>query len=96
MAPGFGSSVAESYENYLKNTFDMLYREGGKLMNIPLHTRIIGKPGRCEALRKFMKYISDKPGVWVTTRRDIAKHYNEKFPYQPDGKWIEAAKSPSA
>ncbi|RAO70614.1 uncharacterized protein BHQ10_006626 [Talaromyces amestolkiae] len=92
MAPGFGSSVAESYENYLKNTFDMLYREGGKMMNIPLHTRIIGKPGRCEALRKFMKYISEKPGVWVTTRRDIAKHYNEKFPYQPDGKWIETAK----
>ncbi|OKL61543.1 hypothetical protein UA08_03182 [Talaromyces atroroseus] len=89
MAPGFGSSVAESYENYLKNTFDMLYREGGKMMNIPLHTRIIGKPGRCEALRKFMKYIADKPGVWVTTRRDIARHYNDKFPYQPDGKWIK-------
>ncbi|KAL4976291.1 hypothetical protein BDW66DRAFT_151234 [Aspergillus desertorum] len=45
MSPGFGSSVAESYEQYLKNTFDMLHREGGKMMNIPLHTRIIGKPG---------------------------------------------------
>ncbi|KAK1522413.1 chitin deacetylase 1 [Colletotrichum costaricense] len=56
MSPGFGSSVAETYEQYLKNTFDCLYREGGKLMNIPLHTRIIGKPGRSEALRKFMKY----------------------------------------
>ncbi|KAK1531785.1 chitin deacetylase 1 [Colletotrichum paranaense] len=54
MSPGFGSSVAETYEQYLKNTFDCLYREGGKLMNIPLHTRIIGKPGRSEALRKFM------------------------------------------
>ena len=50
MSPGFGSSVAETYEQYLKNTFDCLYREGGKLMNIPLHTRIIGKPGRSEAL----------------------------------------------
>ncbi|KAK1518271.1 chitin deacetylase 1 [Colletotrichum abscissum] len=56
MSPGFGSSVAETYEQYLKNTFDCLYREGGKLMNIPLHTRIIGKPGRSEALMKFMKY----------------------------------------
>ncbi|KXH29441.1 chitin deacetylase 1 [Colletotrichum salicis] len=56
MSPGFGSSVAETYEQYLKNTFDCLYREGGKLMNIPLHTRIIGKPGRSEALRKFMNY----------------------------------------
>ncbi|CBF82883.1 hypothetical protein AN3354.2 [Aspergillus nidulans FGSC A4] len=89
MSPGFGSSVAESYEQYLKNTFDMLYREGGKLMNIPLHTRIIGKPGRCEALRKFMLYIAEKEGVWVTTRRDIAKHMRANFPYRPNGRWIE-------
>ncbi|KAF0320327.1 C6 transcription factor [Colletotrichum asianum] len=89
MSPGFGSSVAETYEQYLKNTFDCLYREGGKLMNIPLHTRIIGKPGRSEALRKFMKYISEKEGVWVTTRRDIAKHMRAEFPYKPNGEWMK-------
>ncbi|KAK8015529.1 hypothetical protein PG991_008417 [Apiospora marii] len=89
MSPGFGSSVAETYEQYLKNTFDCLYREGGKLMNIPLHTRIIGKPGRSEALRKFMLYIADKPGVWVTTRREIARHMHAKFPYKPNGAWME-------
>ncbi|TDZ20038.1 Chitin deacetylase 1 [Colletotrichum orbiculare MAFF 240422] len=89
MSPGFGSPVAETYEQYLKNTFDCLYREGGKLMNIPLHTRIIGKPGRSEALRKFMKYVSDKEGVWVTTRREIAKHMREKFPYKPNGEWVK-------
>ncbi|KAL4984740.1 hypothetical protein BDW68DRAFT_180385 [Aspergillus falconensis] len=89
MSPGFGSSVAESYEQYLKNTFDMLYREGGKMMNIPLHTRIIGKPGRCEALRRFMLYVAEKEGVWVTTRRDIARHMREKFPYKPNGRWME-------
>lgn len=83
MAPGFVTSAGQLYEQYLKSTFDMLYREGGKLMNIPLHSRISGKAGRAEALRNFMKYINDKPGVWVTTRRDIAKHYKEKFPYKP-------------
>lgn len=91
MSPGFGSSVAESYEKYLKSTFDCLYREGGKMMNIPLHTRIIGKPGRSEALRNFMKYIAEKEGVWVTTRRDIAKHMHEKFPYKPNGAWIPSS-----
>lgn len=90
MSPGFGSSVAETYEQYLKNTFDCLYREGGKMMNIPLHTRIIGKPGRSEALRNFMKYVSEKPGVWVTTRRDIAKHMRSEFPYKPDVAWKPA------
>lgn len=83
MAPGFTTSAGQLYEQYLKSTFDMLYREGGKLMNVPLHSRITGKAGRAEALRNFLKYVADKPGVWVTTRRDIAKHYREKFPYNP-------------
>lgn len=80
MNPGFSGFA---YEEYLKLTFDCLYREGGKMMNIPMHSRILGKPGRSEALRNFMKYISEKEGVWVTTRRDIAKHFREKFPYKP-------------
>ncbi|KAF2236763.1 carbohydrate esterase family 4 protein [Viridothelium virens] len=90
MAPGFMTSAGQTYENYLKSTFDMLYREGGKMMNIPLHARIIGKPGRAEALRNFMQYIKAKPGVWVATRRDIADHYKYQVPYMPgsqtDGK----------
>ena len=83
MAPGFMTSAGQTYESYLKSTFDMLYREGGKMMNIPMHSRIVGKAGRAEALRNFMKYISEKPGVWVTTRREIAKHYRTTFPYKP-------------
>ena len=83
MAPGFTSSSGQLYEQYLKSTFDMLYREGGKMMNIPLHSRITGKAGRAEALRNFMLYVSQKEGVWVTTRKDIALHYRSKFPYKP-------------
>lgn len=74
---------SDMYEKYLKATFDMLYREGGKIMNIPMHSRIVGKPGRSEALRNFMKYIQEHEGVWVATRRDIAKHFRSKFPYKP-------------
>ena len=95
MSPGFVGS--DMYEKYLKATFDMLYREGGKMMNIPMHryapvrdmstaaysrSRIVGKPGRSEALRNFMKYIQEKDGVWVTTRREIATHFKDKFPYK--------------
>ena len=71
------------YEKYLKSTFDMLYREGGKIMNIPMHSRIVGKPGRSEALRNFMLYIQQHEGVWVATRRDIAKQFKQTHPYRP-------------
>lgn len=82
-SPGPGFPGAFVYEDYLKQEFDQLYREGGKVMNIPMHSRIIGKPGRINALRNFMKYISEKEGVWVCNRRDIAKHFRENFPYVP-------------
>lgn len=29
-----------------------------------------------------MEYISQKEGVWVATRTQIAEHFREKFPYQ--------------
>ncbi|KEQ84933.1 chitin deacetylase 1 [Aureobasidium pullulans] len=86
MSPGFVSSSGATYEQYLKDAFDCLYREGGKMMTIPMHSRIVGKPGRSESLRRFMKYISEKEGVWVTTRKEIANHYREKFPYRPGSK----------
>lgn len=38
MSPGFVGS--DMYEKYLKATFDALYREGGKMMTIPMHSRI--------------------------------------------------------
>jgi peptidoglycan/xylan/chitin deacetylase (PgdA/CDA1 family) len=87
MSPGFVGS--HMYLEYLKSTFDMLLREGRagqpKIMNIPLHTRIVGKPGRSEALRSFMLYIKEKGGddVWVATREEIAEHWKSVYPYKP-------------
>jgi peptidoglycan/xylan/chitin deacetylase (PgdA/CDA1 family) len=81
MSPGFVGSTM--YLDYLKSTFDMLYREGGKIMNIPMHSRIVGKPGRSEALRTFMLYVKEHEGVWVAKREEIAEHFKEKFPYVP-------------
>lgn len=77
------------YLEYLKSTFDMLLREGRngspKMMNIPLHSRIIGKPGRAEALRNFMIYVREKGGddVWVARREEIAEHWKKEYPYVP-------------
>ena len=43
-------------------------------MNIGLHCRIIGKPGRFLSLKKFVDYAQSFSDVWFTTRIEIARH----------------------
>ncbi len=78
-----GFNAGDQFLNYLKDSFDTLFDEGAtqpKMMSIGLHCRIIGKPGRLKALRRFLKYISEKPDVWVTRRVDIARHWYAHHP----------------
>ena len=74
-----GFNAGDQFLNYLTDTFDELYAEGAetpKMMSVGLHCRIVGKPGRAAALRKFLTYVSDKPDVWVCRRIDIARHWH--------------------
>jgi allantoinase len=63
---------------YAKNCFDQLYREGEagnpKMMSLGLHLRIIGRPGRIWALEEFLRHVTAKKDVWITTRHSIAQH----------------------
>jgi len=83
-----GWSTTSDFEVYLKTAFDTLHQEGEKgtpkMMSIGLHCRISGKPGRFAAVKNFVEYISSKPDVWVTTRKDIALHFREKLPYSEE------------
>jgi allantoinase len=61
------------------DTLDQLHKEGNKrplMMSLGLHLRIIGRPGRIGYLEKFLKYASQKEGVWFARRIDIAKHFS--------------------
>jgi peptidoglycan/xylan/chitin deacetylase (PgdA/CDA1 family) len=63
-----------------------LYREGEhslKMMSIGLHCRLSGRPGRAEALAKFMDYVQEHDDVWVARRIDIARHWIAN--HQPGG-----------
>ncbi|MEY2342532.1 allantoinase PuuE [Acidithiobacillus sp. IBUN Pt1247-S3] len=78
-----GFVTSEEFFLYLRDTFDTLYEEGGespKLMSVGLHGRIIGKPGRFIALKKFLDYIEKKDRVWIARRIDIARHWREFHP----------------
>ena len=71
------------YFEVARSAFDMLYEEGSthpKMMSIGLHCRIIGKPGRANGLRQFLKYASEKEGVWFARRVDIARWWLENYP----------------
>ena len=83
--PGFTSG--DGFYAYLKDAFDILYAEGEtspKMMNIGLHCRLAGKPGRAAALARFMDYVLGHEKVWVARRIDIARHWMATHPYQPD------------
>lgn len=69
---------------YLKETFDMLYREGAsepKMMNVGMHMRLLGHPGRANGLERFLDYVMSKEDVWICKRIDVAKHWLERHPY---------------
>lgn len=77
---GFNSGA--QFLDYLKATFDVLYAEGGRMMSLGLHCRLVGRPGRAQALQAFIDYANSHDGVWFATREDIADHWIAKHPHQ--------------
>lgn len=76
VAPGFTSP--SGYAEYMKDAFDVLYREGKrhpKMMSIGLHTRLAGRPGRAAALERFLDHVLKHKHVWICRRIDIARHW---------------------
>jgi allantoinase len=76
LAPGY---MPSQWLEYAIDTLDQLHKEGNKrplMMSLGLHLRIIGRPGRIGYLEKFLKYASQKEGVWFARRIDIAKHFS--------------------
>jgi putative urate catabolism protein len=75
-AQGFNSG--DQFFAYLKDTFDVLYREGEtapRMMSVGLHCRLAGRPGRTAALERFLDYIASHDRVWIARRLDIARHW---------------------
>jgi len=77
-AQGFNSG--QQFFDYLKDTFDVLNDEGGRMMSVGLHCRLAGRPGRAAALARFLDYVGSQDDVWVTRRIDIANHWRSEHP----------------
>ena len=77
-----GFNSGDQFFNYLKDSFDALYKEGEispKMMSVGMHARILGRPGRIMAMRRFLEYIKTFDNVWLCSRRDIADHWYNNF-----------------
>jgi putative urate catabolism protein len=75
-----GFNSGDDFFNYLKDSLDVLYAEGGRMMSVGLHCRLVGRPGRLASLERFLKYVRTKK-VWVARRIDIARNWLKNHPY---------------
>ncbi|RWX78737.1 allantoinase PuuE [Neorhizobium lilium] len=75
-----GFNSGDQFFTYLKDAFDVLYREGQegspKMMSVGLHCRLVGRPGRLAALRRFVEYVLSHDKVWLPQRIEIARHWH--------------------
>lgn len=79
-----GFSQGDDFFTYLRDAFDVLYAEGEdcpKMLNIGMHCRLLGRPGRIRALQRFLDYIEQHDRVWVARRIDIARHWKKAHPF---------------
>ena len=77
-AQGFNSG--QQFYDYLKDTFDVLHAEGGRMMSIGLHCRLAGRPGRAAAVARFLDYVMSHDDAWIATRLEIARHWRKHHP----------------
>ncbi|WP_374764767.1 allantoinase PuuE [Yunchengibacter salinarum] len=83
-----GFNSGEQFYQYLKDAFDTLYEEGEtapKMLSIGLHCRIIARPGRFQALKRFIRHVKAHEAVWLTRRVDIARFWRETHPFAHTG-----------
>jgi peptidoglycan/xylan/chitin deacetylase (PgdA/CDA1 family) len=75
-----GFNSGEQFFTYLKDSFDVLYAEGGGMLSVGLHCRLAGRPGRFGALERFLDYVQGFDDAWIARRIDIARHWRQRYP----------------
>jgi allantoinase len=75
-----GFTEGDQFFRYLRDTFDQLRAEGGRMMSIGLHGRIAGRPARALAVAHFLDHVLASGDAWIARRIDIARHWLEVHP----------------
>lgn len=75
-----GFDEGQAWLNYMRDTFEQLRAEGGRMMSVGLHGRIAGRPARARALAQFLDHVIGSGDAWVARRIDIARHWQRMHP----------------
>ncbi len=75
-----GFADGEPFFRYLRDGFEHLRSEGGRMLSIGLHGRIVGKPARAAALACFVDHVLASGDAWIARRIDIARHWLQVHP----------------
>ncbi|MBB5865424.1 allantoinase PuuE [Xanthomonas sp. 3058] len=75
-----GFADGEPFFRYLRDSFEQLRSEGGRMLSIGLHGRIVGKPARAAALARFVDHVLASGDAWIARRIDIARHWQQVHP----------------
>ena len=76
-----GFTEGEQFFRYLRDTFDQLCEEGGRMMSVGLHGRIAGRPARARAVARFVDHVLASGQAWIARRSDIARHWVAQHPF---------------
>jgi allantoinase len=80
-----GIGTGDEFFTYLRETFDVLYREGARgprMMSVGLHCRLAGRPARADGLSRFLDHVQRHEGVWLCRRIDVARHWHTQHPFR--------------
>ncbi|NIK08772.1 putative urate catabolism protein [Xanthomonas arboricola] len=75
-----GFADGEPFFRYLRDGFEQLRSEGGRMLSVGLHGRIVGKPARAAALARFVEHVLASGDAWIARRIDIARHWLQVHP----------------
>ena len=78
-----GIATSAQFFEFLRDSVEVLLAEGvvaPKMMSVGLHPRLVGHPGRFKGLQQFVHWLSERGGIWIARRIDIARHWMSVHP----------------
>jgi chitin deacetylase len=78
VSPGW--VTGRDFGDYLCDSFDVLHEEGGRMMSVGLHCRLVGRPAKAAGLKQFLRHAEQKGGAWFATRGEVAAHWAAHHP----------------